>query len=44
MDAGDPASDFSKEGAPNGHRVNLGFYGNTAQAALSKGGLCIRIQ
>ena len=44
VDAGDPASDFSKEGAPNGHRVNLGVYGNTAQASLSKGGLCIRIQ
>ena len=44
VDAGDPASDFTKEGAPNGHRVNLGFYGNTAQAALSKGGFCLRIQ
>ncbi len=44
VDAGDPASDFTKEGAPNGHCVNLGFYGNTAQAALSKGGFCLRIQ
>ena len=44
VDAGDSASDFSKEGAPNGHRVNLGFYGNTAEAALSKGGFCLRVQ
>ena len=41
IDAGDPASDYSKEPVvPNvgghGHRVNLGFSGNTPEAALTK--------
>ena len=35
MDAGDPASDWSLEPKPNGRRVNLGFYGNTAEATPS---------
>jgi predicted outer membrane repeat protein len=35
IDAGNPASDFSKEPQPNGGRVNLGCYGNTAEASKS---------
>ena len=42
VDAGDPASDYRREPKPNGHRVNLGCYGNTREAALSKqGGMLI---
>jgi parallel beta-helix repeat protein len=32
IDEGDPEAAFSSEPAPNGGRVNLGLYGNTAQA------------
>jgi len=32
IDAGDPASAFSNEPEPNGSRVNMGVYGNTAEA------------
>jgi hypothetical protein len=35
IDAGNPASDFSNEPLPNGNRVNLGCYGNTAEASKS---------
>jgi len=35
IDAGNPASDFSNEPQPNGGRVNLGCYGNTAEASKS---------
>jgi hypothetical protein len=35
IDAGDPSSDFSNEPEPNGGRVNLGCYGNTAEASKS---------
>jgi hypothetical protein len=35
IDAGDPSSDFSKEPAPNGGRINLGCYGNTVEASKS---------
>jgi hypothetical protein len=35
IDAGSPLSDFSQESAPNGNRVNIGAYGNTAQASRS---------
>ena len=35
IDAGNPSSDYSKEPAPNGGRVNLGCYGNTAEASKS---------
>jgi len=35
IDAGDPASSYSLEPSPNGNRVNLGAYGNTAQASKS---------
>ncbi len=32
IDAGNPSSPFSKEPGPNGGRVNIGAYGNTAEA------------
>ncbi len=35
IDAGDPASSYASEPAPNGGRVNLGAYGNTAEASRS---------
>ena len=35
IDAGNPSSDYSNEPAPNGDRVNLGCYGNTAEASKS---------
>lgn len=44
VDAGDPATYFRNELAPNGRRVNLGFYGNTAEAAHSPGGFVISIR
>ena len=37
IDAGNPSSDYSNEPAPNGGRVNLGRYGNTAEASKSAG-------
>ncbi len=37
IDAGDPASDHSLESQPNGGRINLGAYGNTAEASRSLG-------
>ena len=36
IDAGNPASDYSKEPAPNGGRVNMGCYGNTDEATGSR--------
>ncbi len=33
IDRGNPASPFSNEPAPNGGRVNIGAFGNTAQAS-----------
>ena len=35
IDAGDPASPYAHETAPNGGRVNLGAYGNTPEASRS---------
>lgn len=35
IDAGDPGMDFSDEPATNGHRINIGRYGNTDQASRS---------
>uniref|UniRef100_A0A6M3M4U0 Disaggregatase-related domain-containing protein n=1 Tax=viral metagenome TaxID=1070528 RepID=A0A6M3M4U0_9ZZZZ len=35
IDAGYPSSDYSKEPAPNGNRINIGLYGNTSQASKS---------
>ncbi len=37
VDAGDPASDYSNEPEPNGDRVNMGAYGNTAEATCTPG-------
>lgn len=33
LDAGSPADAFSREPAPNGNRINMGSYGNTAEAS-----------
>ena len=46
IDAGDPKSDYSREPeisgvGGNGHRVNLGVYGNTPEAALTNRGFHI---
>ncbi len=38
VDAGDPSTSCKSEAQPNGSRVNLGAYGNTAWATLSSGG------
>ncbi len=35
IDAGNPTSEFTNEAAPNGSRINIGLYGNSAQASLS---------
>jgi M6 family metalloprotease-like protein len=35
IDAGDPASPFDLEPAPNGGRINIGAYGGTAEASMS---------
>ena len=37
VNAGDPASDYANEPEPNGHRINLGAYGNTPWAAFPSG-------
>lgn len=39
IDAGNPFSDFSNEPEDNGNRINMGAYGNTAQASLSGAGV-----
>jgi parallel beta-helix repeat protein len=39
VDAGDPSSSYANEPTPNGARVNLGAYGNTAQASESAVGV-----
>jgi hypothetical protein len=38
IDAGDPTSAYANEPTPNGERINLGCYGNTAEASKSAGG------
>ncbi|HUW31664.1 MAG TPA: dockerin type I domain-containing protein [Planctomycetota bacterium] len=35
IDAGSPADAFANEPEPNGSRINIGAYGNTAQASKS---------
>ncbi len=35
IDAGDPTADYANEPTPNGGRLNLGYYGNTSEAATS---------
>jgi parallel beta-helix repeat protein len=37
IDAGDPASEYGNEPMPNGGRVNMGAYGNTAEATCTPG-------
>ena len=44
IDAGDPKSAYSNEPKPNGHRINLGFYGNTPWAMTAKPGLLLFVQ
>jgi parallel beta-helix repeat protein len=41
IDAGNPASDYSLEPEPDGGRINMGAYGNTAEAE-SKGWLYVQ--
>ena len=36
IDAGDPESDYSNEPMPNGCRINMGAFGNTLEAAVTK--------
>ncbi|MFC1594144.1 right-handed parallel beta-helix repeat-containing protein, partial [Candidatus Omnitrophota bacterium] len=36
IDAGDPADDYSQEPHYNGRRINMGAYGNTAEAARTR--------
>ena len=36
LDKGDPTADYSREGDPNGGRVNVGCYGNTPEASHSR--------
>ncbi len=38
INAGDPDSDVADEPAPNGNRINLGFYGGTSEASMSSSG------
>ena len=38
IDAGDPSASYADEPSPNGNRVNLGSYGNTAEASKSGSG------
>ena len=35
IDAGHTTSDYSNEPSPNGNRINIGRYGNTAEASMS---------
>ncbi len=45
IDAGDPASDYSREPQPNGGRINMGAYGNTTQASKSRPvGTCVILE
>lgn len=37
IDLGDPDSDSTEEPEPNGNRINVGIYGNTAEASKSSG-------
>ncbi len=43
LDAGDPTSDWALEPKPSGGRVNLGAYGNTAQASRTPRGTVIGV-
>ena len=37
IDAGDPSSPYPNEPVPNGGRINMGAYGNTAEASRASG-------
>lgn len=43
IDAGDPDDPFDREPAPNGRRVNMGAYGNTAEASKGKGNVIYHV-
>jgi len=43
IDAGDPDDVFGREPRPNGGRINMGAYGNTAQASRGKGGMVYHV-
>ena len=36
IDAGDPRDPVGREPVPNGHRINMGVYGGTRQASMSR--------
>ena len=44
VDAGDPDAPYGREPSPNGECVNLGFYGNTPWATMSKGGMLLLVR
>lgn len=44
IDAGNPAAEWWREPDPNGHRLNMGAYGNTPEAALSPFGLLLLVK
>ena len=44
IDKGDPADGYALEPSPNGKRINIGAYGNTAEAALSSAGLLLLLK
>ena len=44
IDTGDPRSDWGKEPPLNGHCVNMGAYGNTPWATMSKQGLMLFVR
>ena len=43
LDAGDPASDWSGEPAPNGGRINIGLYGGSAEASKTSTNRSVRL-
>src|SRR5581483_10823441 len=43
IDAGNPVSMYNNEPAPNGGRLNLGNFGNTAQADLSSAAQSVQV-
>lgn len=43
IDQGDPLSDYGLEPAPNGHRINMGAFGNTLEASKSNSSRTIKI-
>ena len=43
IDSGDPAAEWSSEPSPNGGRLNIGLYGNTADATTSATGARIQL-